>query len=252
MAVMLLSVHRHEYCDDTPLLLLVGPIDAMQNIPETDNPSYFPPTFLEKWANKKTRKQVIQDFDYVGLILCSAGVVLFCMGVSWGGSYYPWKSVHVIVTIIVGFFTLVAFTLYELYVPLKEPLIPMHLFKNFPWVSDVWMLSCGASVYFCFSIVWPLMVFGLYTSDLTKGGLLCCVTGVGLNMGEIISGLIAKKIGRHKYQAMAVATLMGLFLACMSPSFLPWYILFPLLWLSYQVSRMTFGRARTNNGQPPP
>jgi MFS family permease len=175
---------------------------------------YYPPTFLDKWANRKTRKQVIQDFDYVGLILCTAGVILFCIGVSWGGSYYPWKSAHVIVTIIVGFFTLVAFTLYELFMPLKEPLIPMHLFKNLPWVSDVWMLSCGASVYFCFSIVWPLMVFGLYTSDLTKGGLLCCVTGVGTNMGQIVSGLLAKNIGHQKYQAIVVSISMGLFLAC--------------------------------------
>jgi hypothetical protein len=252
MAIMLLSVRRHKCCDDTPLLLLVGPIGATQNLPETDNPSYYPPTFVDKWANKKTKKQVIQDFDYVGLILFTAGIILFCMGISWGGSYYPWKSAHVIVTIIVGFFTLVVFSLYELYVPLKEPLIPMHLFKNLPWVSDVWMLACGASVYFCFSIVWPLMVFGLYTSDLTKGGLLCCVTGVGTNIGQIISGLTAKNIGHQKYQAIVVTISMGLFLACMSPSFLPWYIPFHLLWLPHQVSRMTFDRARTNDGQAPP
>jgi hypothetical protein len=229
MAIMLLSVHRHRYCVFTLLFLLVSPIDATQNLPETDNPSYHPPTFNEKWANRKTKMQAIKDFDYVGLILFVGGLITFLLGISWGGSYYPWKSAHVIVTIITGFFALVAFALYELYVDLKEPLIPMHLFKNLPWVSDIWMLACGASVYFCFSIIWPIMVFGLYTSDLTKGGLLCCVTGIGTNVGQIISGITTKKIRHQKYQVIVASTAMALFLACMSPSFLPLYIPFPLL-----------------------
>jgi len=175
---------------------------------------YFPPTFGDKWANKKTRKEVVKDFDYVGLVLFTGGIVVFCIGVSWGGSYYPWKSAHVIASILVGFFALVAFAIYELYVDLKEPLIPMRLFKNLSWVADIWMLACAASVYFAFSIVWPLMVFGLYTSDLTKGGLLCCVTGVGTNMGQILSGLTAKSIGHQKYQAIVVTTAMAVILAC--------------------------------------
>ncbi|KAE9382147.1 MFS general substrate transporter [Stipitochalara longipes BDJ] len=174
---------------------------------------YYPPTFGEKWVNK-SKTQAIKDFDYVGLILFTGGLIVFLLGISWGGSYYPWKSVHVIVTIITGFFALVAFAIYELYVDLKEPLIPMHLFKNLPWVSDIWMLSCGASVYFCFSIIWPIMVFGLYTSDQTKGGLLCCVTGIGTNVGQIISGLATKKIRHQKYQVIVASTAMALFLAC--------------------------------------
>jgi hypothetical protein len=193
------------------------------------NPSYHPPTFGDKWANKKTKTEVIRDFDYIGLILFTGGILVFCIGVSWGGSYYPWKSAHVIASIIVGFFALVAFAIYELVVDLKEPLMPMRLFRNLSWVASIWMLACAASVYFAFSIVWPLMVFGLYTSDQTKGGLLCCVTGLGTNMGQILSGLAARKIGHQKYQAIFVTTAMTIILACMSPSFLPWYIPFPLV-----------------------
>jgi Fungal trichothecene efflux pump (TRI12) len=52
------------------------------------------------------------------------------MGVSWSGQLYPWKSAHVIATIVVSFLTLVVFTLYEALMPLKEPLVPVYLFKN--------------------------------------------------------------------------------------------------------------------------
>jgi hypothetical protein len=142
------------------------------------------------------------------------------MGISWGGALYPWKSAHVIATIIVGFLSLVAFVLYEIFAPLKEPLVPMHLFRNIRWVADIFMIALGASVYFCFAIVWPIMVFALYTSDLTKGGFLCCVTGLGTNSGQIVSGVLGKRIGKQKYQLIVAATLMGLFLGGMSPSLL--------------------------------
>jgi phosphoglycerol transferase MdoB-like AlkP superfamily enzyme len=95
--------------------------------------SYFPPTFDEKYAHKKTKQQVIKDFDFIGFILLVGGLLIFSMGVSWGGQLYPWKSAHVIATIVVGFLTLVVFTLYEALMPLKEPLVPMYLFKNLQW-----------------------------------------------------------------------------------------------------------------------
>jgi len=105
---------------------------------------YFPPTFDEKYAHRKTKRQVIRDFDFVGLILLVGGLLIFLMGVSWGGQLYPWKSAHVLATIVVGFFVLVAFTLYEALVPLKEPLIPMYLFKNLGWAATMMMVAMGA------------------------------------------------------------------------------------------------------------
>jgi hypothetical protein len=166
------------------------------------------------------------------------------MGISWGGSLYAWKSTHVIATIIVGFLSLVAFILYEIFVPLKEPLVPMHLFRNMRWVADIFMIALGASVYFCFAIVWPIMVFALYTKDLTKGGFLCCVTGLGTNSGQIVSGVLGKRIGKQKYQLIVAATLMGLFLGGMwSTLSHPLVFLFPHFSVTHLVSRMAFEQA---------
>lgn len=181
---------------------------------------YFPPTFDEKYGHKKTKRQVFADFDFVGLILCTGGLLIFLMGISWGGSYYPWKSAHVIGTIVIGFLSLVAFVLYESFMPLKEPLVPMYLFRNLPWVADTLLLSLGASVYYAFAIVWPTMVFSLYTSDLTKGGLLCCVTGCGTNAGQIVGGNLCRRLGRQKLQLVIASVCMTAFLgscACATP-----------------------------------
>lgn len=104
---------------------------------------YHPPTFNMKYKNR-SKMQQFKDFDFVGCILFTAGLLLFVMGLSWGGSLYAWKSPHVIATIIVGTLCLVTFTLWEIYAPLKEPLVPMHLFKNTGWVAATILLALGA------------------------------------------------------------------------------------------------------------
>lgn len=104
---------------------------------------YHPPTFNMKYKNR-SKMQQFKDFDFVGCLLFTAGLLLFVMGLSWGGSLYAWKSSHVIGTIVAGSLSLVAFTLWEIYMPLKEPLVPMHLFKNIGWVSSCLLLALGA------------------------------------------------------------------------------------------------------------
>lgn len=67
---------------------------------------YFPPTFQEK--HQGTVMQWVKDFDYLGLILFTAGLTLFILGLSFGGSLYPWDSAEVISFIVIGFLCLIA------------------------------------------------------------------------------------------------------------------------------------------------
>ena len=62
----------------------------------------------------RTRIQQFKRMDYIGFVIFTGGLILFIMGLSWGGDSYPWKSAHVIVTIVVGFVLLVFFVLYGL------------------------------------------------------------------------------------------------------------------------------------------
>lgn len=62
---------------------------------------YHPPTFkdLEK---TKTKRQVLAEFDYPGLILFTGGFFVFLMGLSWGGAAYAWDSPQVIASLVTG------------------------------------------------------------------------------------------------------------------------------------------------------
>ena len=77
-------------------------------------------------------------------MLFIGGFLLFLLGLSWGGSVYPWHSSRVIATMVVGGITIVIFVLWENYANLKEPLLPLHLFKNLSWVASCILLGLGA------------------------------------------------------------------------------------------------------------
>lgn len=167
---------------------------------------YHPPTFRMKHA-LASRMDLIKHFDYVGLILFTGGFLIFLMGLSWGGSLHPWNSAPVIATIVVGGVALIAFALWESFAKLREPVVPTHLFRNGGWVAIIFLCSISATVYYAFSVVWPQMVFGLYTSDEEYGGWMACLIGVGTNIGQLTSGLFGRHIGRQKWQLVACMTI---------------------------------------------
>jgi MFS family permease len=72
---------------------------------------YHPPNFRLLHKNRSKWEQ-LQRMDFVGFILFTGGLLIFIMGLSWGSGNYPWKSAHVIATIVVGFAALVVFVLY--------------------------------------------------------------------------------------------------------------------------------------------
>jgi MFS family permease len=129
---------------------------------------YHPPTFRMKHGQNASVLRYVKDFDYVGTALYTGGLLVFMMGLNWGGNVYAWSSAYVIATIVTGLVALVAFVLYECYVDLKEPLVPMHIFSNYSWNASVILTGLGASVYYAFAIVWPSMVAVLVSHSRTE------------------------------------------------------------------------------------
>lgn len=176
---------------------------------------YHPPTF-NMLNGRRSRAAMVTRFDYVGTVLFTGGLVVFLLGLSWGGNLYPWSSPAVIATIVVGAVTLVAFGLYETYMPIPEPLVPMHIFRNKGWTASTMLLSIGASVYYAFSIVWPQMASTVYGASGMRLGWMSCIVPGAITLGQIIGGVLAKWIGHTKYQTMFVITTGGALLAAVA------------------------------------
>ena len=176
---------------------------------------YFPPTFAMK-HHTRTKTQVIKDFDFLGLFLFCGGFIIFLLGLSWGGSTHPWKSAWVIGTLICGGFTLIIFVCWECRTALREPLIPMHLFRNGKWVAMICVVGLSSSVYYAFTIVFPQIVFALYTTDTVLGGWLSSLVSIGTVVGQILS-CFSGAIGKQRWQFTGSMVAGGSLLAGKSP-----------------------------------
>ncbi|GLA38191.1 hypothetical protein AnigIFM63309_005197 [Aspergillus niger] len=167
---------------------------------------YFPPGWDAKRGNE-SRIDGLKKFDYIGFLLYAGGLILVLLGLSWGGSSYAWHSAHVIAVLVIGFVCLLAFALYEIFVPLQQPLLPMSLLRNRGYAGAVCSALVGNMVYFSMSLLWPTAIADLYTTNTIKTGWLSISTGAGVIVGEVAAGILMKPVGYTKYQ-LIITTLM--------------------------------------------
>ncbi|KAL1898142.1 hypothetical protein Sste5346_003544 [Sporothrix stenoceras] len=176
---------------------------------------YFPPTF--HMINKElTTMQELRQLDYGGLFLYSAGLVLLLLGFTWGQGTYPWSSAHVIAPIVVGAVLVAVFFLYQIYMPLKQPLMPIKLLKIQTFSAVVIVGCVGQMVYYALNLLWPIIITTFLTTDNIKIGLMSSTTGAGLAVGEIIIAPIFKLLGHPNYQLAAWSVALTVLTALMA------------------------------------
>lgn len=167
---------------------------------------YFPPNFhmingtLTKW-------QEVKALDYGGLALYFAGLILVLVGFTWAQGTYPWKNAHVLASLIVGVVTLVCFAIYEVYMPLKQPLLPVKLFKHPNITACIFVGSTMQMVWLALNVFWPLQIGALFTTNEITIGILSCTTGIALAAGELVFAPLFRALGYLKWQ-LVIACLM--------------------------------------------
>ncbi|KAJ5908730.1 hypothetical protein N7495_001412 [Penicillium taxi] len=180
---------------------------------------YFPPGWEAKRNSNKFDE--LKSFDFVGLALYGAGLVLLLLGLSWGGSSYSWSSAHVICAIVIGLVMLLLFVSYEFFMPLKQPLLPMSLLKQRTYSATVCAALVGNMVYFSFSLLWPQEISSIFATDGIEAGWLSISTGTGLILGEILAGFMMKPLGNSKLQLIISTVVITAFsgaMAALNPS----------------------------------
>ncbi|KAF2836293.1 fungal trichothecene efflux pump [Patellaria atrata CBS 101060] len=179
---------------------------------------YHPPTYEMLHVGGKSKLRQLKSLDWIGIFLFTSGLVVFLIGINWGGGIYPWKSAHVLGAFFAGFATLVIFCFWEKHCGLDYPLIPMGVFKNIKYDSIVACASIGAIVYYSMTVIWPTMIGALFTTDIQEIGWLSCAVGGGLLFGQIMGGIGVRYIPRMKIQMTVASIIMVAFVAALASS----------------------------------
>ncbi|KAL1617164.1 hypothetical protein SLS54_007941 [Diplodia seriata] len=151
---------------------------------------YHPPTFVQLHGHNFKRTEALKHIDYLGVLLLTAGLTLFLLGVSWGGTTtaLTWDSARILGLLISGIICCIAFVIYECLVP-ASPIVPMRFFKD---VRGFACINVMSAVFGCiniaFFILWPSQVIHIFgsTGSWQETAWMSCTVNFGIWAGIIM------------------------------------------------------------------
>ncbi|PGH14634.1 hypothetical protein AJ79_02969 [Helicocarpus griseus UAMH5409] len=152
-------------------------------------------------------KDIIERIDFLGGFLSIGGMIVFLAGLQWGGYQYDWDSPHVLGGLIVGFVTLVAFVLWEIY-GAKYPIFPRRL-KQEPrtLVLTLVITFISGANFFSVLMFWPTQAFNVYGHDPVQIGIRGIPIGFGILVGACVVLWLLSVFKGHNRELMIVSSI---------------------------------------------
>ncbi|KIW17974.1 hypothetical protein PV08_05169 [Exophiala spinifera] len=197
--------------------LFYGPAIGVAGIVATLYLVYYPP----KHPRGIPWHQAIKNLDYGGAMLYSIGGSLVFSGIVQTTTI-PASDPKVFGTLVSGFGVLVAFALYEHFMPLRAALTPPHIFAKdkgreftFPFIAGT-ISNMG---YFATNVAFLTQVEVFWTSPTSSLSYTLAIIlpqNLGLPLGQVFVGLFGSKIRHWRTQyfvAIFLSVLFGTLLA---------------------------------------
>lgn len=144
-----------------------------------------------------TTRQILSYIDYVGGFLSISGIVLFLVGINWGGIYYPWSSPRVITALSVGVFLLMCFWAWEYFVA-PYPMFPAALATHKQMFTAVLLLCLTSGINYIPGITfWVIQVYTVYEASYAQAGIYLLPIGFCISGGAIISAILMTVFKRY-------------------------------------------------------
>ncbi|OAL22854.1 hypothetical protein AYO22_06762 [Fonsecaea multimorphosa] len=210
----------------------------------------------------RTRMEELRRIDYVGIFLMVAGILLFLLGVSWGGQPLPWNSATIISLLSVGGCIIIVFIFWgmpkwrtafsnpanglEIYGPHPNPIVPMYFFKDLRgFVCAIVICSVAATSFVALSIIWPSQVARIYGSTVTswqQSAWLSTTIAFGVYSGFIFCGPWISIIKHIRIQLIVMMTILVTFTGAMASWFpAAWLELVPALLIQLESNDVDLG-----------
>lgn len=144
-----------------------------------------------------SKRETAKRIDVVGGVLITAGLVLFLVGLNWGGQDYPWKSAHVLSFLIIGGILVIAFGFWEAF-GAPHPLFPRRIIHvPRPFFCMMLVIFAAGINYVPLVVFWPIETISVYGSDRTHTGIYTLPIGTCILGGAILSALLIGIFKRH-------------------------------------------------------
>lgn len=133
------------------------------------------------------------QFDIAGMFTMVVGVVSLLLALSLGGKDYAWDSWQILGLFALALIGLVSFVIAE--TKAKEPILPMHLFKNRTFTSlNLIGFFMSIGMFGAITFV-PFFMQGIIGVSATESGMIMTPMMVSMIITSIIGGQLVYKIG---------------------------------------------------------
>lgn len=147
-----------------------------------------------------------QSIDYLGSLFLTTTIVPLLLAFSWAGTEYEWGSPQIIGLIVGSVLSAIIFIYIETIV--KEPVLPLHLFKNsvvtisnlIGFIMNFGLM--GAMIYISFYVQGVLGIAPTYAGYVTLPMSICMV------VTSAITGQLIAKSGKYKRFALIGVPIM--------------------------------------------
>ena len=167
---------------------------------------YHPPP--RENSSGMSRKTILGQIDYVGGFLSISGMLLFMMGMQWGGYQYKWNTAHVIAPLVLGIVLMIAFVLWEAY-GAAHPMFPRRISKASSILTLTLVITfiSGAN-FFSILMFWPTQAFNVYGHDPIGVGIRGIPVGFGILAGAFIALWALSAFRGHNKAILIVASIL--------------------------------------------
>lgn len=151
---------------------------------------------LQRTLHLPKRPKTKVSIDYLGIVLISAGVSLLLLWVTFAGNDFEWLSVPTLVMVAGAALLLIVAVIVELKV--KEPVIPLGLFKNRTFtLSVIASLSVGVAMFGTAVFLSQYMQLARGATP-TESGLLTIPMMAGVLIASTVIGALVSRRGKWK------------------------------------------------------
>ncbi|KAK3377462.1 major facilitator superfamily domain-containing protein [Podospora didyma] len=159
----------------------------------------------------------LKKLDWVGYFLLTAGILLFCIGLSWSENPYPWSDPHTSATFAVGLGLLVVLGGYEAFVK-KDGMFHHALFQNRNFAIVLVCLFCEGIAFFGANNYFAFQVGILYETDALVVSLRYSITMIVSIFSAAGAGWYCATTKKVRWITVASFLFFVVFFACMATS----------------------------------
>jgi MFS family permease len=172
-----------------------------------------PPTPKQK---ELTTAEKLAKLDWIGYFLLAAGLVLFCVGLSWSQNPYPWSDPHVAATFAIGLAFALGLVVYETWFK-TDGMFHHGLFTgNRNFAVAVFCVFSEGVAFFAANIYFAFQVSVLYETDALIVGTRYSIMLICSMIAAVLTGLYCAITRRVRWITVAAFLIFVVFFISMA------------------------------------